>query len=502
MNGNTTPPTIPRGGRLVAGKHALTAPVPHTLRPLCVDLDGTLLATDVLWESLLLLLKTKPLWLLLIPVWLIKGKAFLKRQMAQCVRLNPASLPYRVEIISFLKEEKKLRKEIILVTASDQQVADIIADYLGIFSAVLGSDGKVNLSGEEKLKALKKYFGHGDFDYMGNSFVDIPLWQAAHQAILVYPSLHLVKQVSRESSVQKLFLPQTKRLASCLMTLRIYQWVKNILLFVPLVLAHEVMNMGLIVHALLAFIAFSLCASSVYIINDLLDLENDRMHPYKKHRPLASGAIQIKTSLIMIPALLLTSLSTSILFINFSFAVVIFLYFSITSAYSLYIKHILIADVLLLAGLYTFRVFSGGIATNISISPWLLAFSIFFFLSLAFMKRYSELYTMRKNRQKLVTGRAYTFGDMTLLRSIGPASGYLSVLVFTLYIESTTVKALYPHPTLLWLINPFLLYWITRLWFFAHRGEMNDDPLVFAIKDPMSYVLGITVAVLLVISSL
>lgn len=479
----------------------MTAPAPQTLRPLCVDLDGTLLATDVLWESLLILLKTKPLWLLLLPVWLLKGKAFLKRQIAQCVRLNPASLPYRLEVISFLTEEKKIRKEIILVTASDQQVADSIADYLGFFSAVLGSDGKINLLGKEKLEALKKYFGHGDFDYMGNSFVDIPLWQAAHQAILVGPSSFLVKQVSRKSSIQKIFPTQTKRLTSLLMTLRTHQWVKNILLFVPLILAHEVSNAGLIVRALFAFVAFSLCASSIYIINDLLDLDKDRVHPHKKYRPLAAGAVQIKTGLLMIPALLGVSLLISNLFLEFLFTILLLFYFGINCAYSLYIKQVLIADVILLTGLYTFRILSGGIATNISISPWLFAFSTFFFLSLAFMKRYSELYMMRKNRQRHIAGRAYTLSDLTLLRSIGPASGYLSVLVFTLYIDSSTVKELYLRPMLLWLIAPFMLYWTTRLWFLAQRGEINDDPLVFTVKDPMSYAMGVIVAVLLFVAS-
>lgn len=469
-------------------------------RPLCVDLDGTLIATDALWESLLLLVKSKPLSLLSLPLWLLKGKAHFKRQIAERVKLNPASLPYRENVLSFLKKEQETGREIVLATAADETVAQGVAAHLGIFSEVLASDGAINLSGHRKLAALKKHSGPNGFDYIGDAGVDLPLWQAAHRAYLVQPSTALHNKARRVASVGGVFTEKKNNLFSLLKALRIYQWVKNILLFVPLLMAHKVIDADLNLQALYAFVAFSLCASCVYIVNDLLDLEADRLHPHKRHRPFAAGVLPIKIGLLTAPLLLIASFAIAAVFLPINFFIVLGLYFLLTTAYSFHLKRVLIVDVLVLAGLYTLRLFAGGMATSVPISPWLLAFSMFFFLNLAFVKRFSELHLMQESKQTKSKGRGYVVGDIDLFRSIGPASGYLSVVVLCFYINSREVVLLYKHPELLLLIGPFLLYWITRMWLWALRGKMTDDPIVFAAKDPASYVIGALVAGMMIMA--
>ena len=469
-------------------------------RPLCVDLDGTLIATDALWESLLLLVKSKPISLLSLPLWFMKGKAHFKRQIAERVKLNPASLPYRENVLSFLKKEQETGREIVLATAADETVAQGVAAHLGIFSEVLASDGAINLSGQRKLAALKKHSGTNGFDYIGDAGVDLPLWQAAHRAYLVQPSTALHNKARRVASVGGVFTEKKNNLFSLLKALRIYQWVKNILLFVPLLMAHKVIEADLNLQALYAFVAFSLCASCVYIVNDLLDLEADRLHPHKRHRPFAAGVLSIKAGVLTAPLLLVASFTIAAVFLPLNFFIVLGLYFLLTTAYSFHLKRVLIVDVLVLAGLYTLRLFAGGIATSVPISPWLLAFSMFFFLNLAFVKRFSELHLMQESKQTKSKGRGYVVGDIELFRSIGPASGYLSVVVLCFYINSREVVLLYKHPELLLLIGPFLLYWITRMWLWALRGKMTDDPIVFAAKDPASYVIGALVAGIMIMA--
>jgi 4-hydroxybenzoate polyprenyltransferase len=465
-------------------------------------MDGTLLATDVLWESLLVLLKSQPLKIFSLALWLFKGKAYFKRELARCVKLNPAALPYRESVLAYLREEKEAGRELVLATASDQRVAQSVADHLGIFSAVHASDGRVNLSGAHKRRALEKHYGSKGFAYIGNSEADLPIWQAADQALLVQPSSRLLKKARQASPVHRVFFGRKKRLPVFLKALRVSQWVKNILVFVPLLMAHKVTDVALAQQAVVAFFVFSLCASSVYIVNDLLDLESDRQHPRKKNRPFAAGALEIKTGVLLAPLLLVSSFVLSFNFLPPLFTVLLTLYLVLTTAYSFYLKRLLMIDVLILAGLYTLRVLAGGIAVAVFISPWLLAFSSFFFLNLAVVKRYAELRMMQERQQSRSSGRGYMVGDNELLRSIGPTAGYLSVLVLMLYINSREVTVLYHHPFWLWQLAPLLLYWITRIWFMAHRGQMDDDPIVFAVKDPISYAVGAGVAAILVLASL
>lgn len=284
--------------------------------------------------------------------------------------------------------------------------------------------------------------------------------------------------------------------------LRVHQWIKNFLVFVPLLMAHRVLDSAALLRTSYAFLAWCLCASSVYLLNDFFDLETDRRHPQKKLRPLASGALSQKSIWLLIPALLLSGLAIAFLVLPAPFGAAIVLYLVLTTAYSAYLKRVLIVDVLLLAGLYTLRVLSGGFATEIMVSPWLLAFSMFLFLSLAFVKRYAELRNTAAENRTATTRRNYSMRDTELLKSFGSASGYLSVLVLVLYINSREVVALYRRPTILWLIGPCLLYWITRVWLLAHRGEMDEDPILFTVKDWPSYLVGVMVGLVIVLATL
>ena len=469
--------------------------------PLYVDLDGTLVATDTLWESVILLIRKNLLMFFYLLILLGRGKANFKHELAKQVQLHFESLPYRSEVLTFLRAEKATGKKVILASAADQSIAEGVAKYLGIFDGVLGSDGKINLSGKEKLTAIQQTTGNGRFDYIGNSTKDVPLWQAARRAILVWPSSRTVKIVHRICTFEHILASREGTLGAFLRALRIHQWTKNFLLFVPLLAAHKLSDITSILHLLVAFVAFSLCASSVYLINDLLDLEVDRQHPLKRNRPFAAGTLSIKTGAFAVPLLMVTSLAMAAKLLNPVFLVLLILYLTSSVAYVCFFKNALLLDVFVLTGLYTLRVLAGGMAVDIQPSPWLLAFSMFFFLSLAFLKRYSELRLMMINDREHVSGRPYALSDIDLIRGVGPIGGYLSVLVLALYINSKDVVELYRYPTLLWLITPCLLYWITRMWFFAHRGAISEDPIVFAVKDPKSYVVGAIVLSIIVIAA-
>jgi 4-hydroxybenzoate polyprenyltransferase/phosphoserine phosphatase len=469
--------------------------------PLYVDLDGTLVATDTLWESVLLLIKKNPLMFSYLLILLGRGKANFKRELAKQVTLNFEDLPYRQEVLSFLRAEKATGKKIILASAADQNVAEGVARHLGLFDGVLGSNGKTNLSGKQKLLAIRQATGDGHFDYIGNSMDDVPLWQAARHAILVRPSSRIRKLVRRICTSQQVLATQEGSLMAFLKALRIHQWTKNLLLFVPLLAAHKLTDLTLIPPVLSAFVAMSLCASSIYIINDLLDLNVDRLHPFKKNRPFAAGALAIRTGVMVAPLLMITSLAVAAWLLKPLFVLVLIMYLISSIAYTFYFKDVLLLDVFVLAGLYSLRVLAGAVAIDIWPSPWLLAFSMFFFLSLAFLKRYSEVRLMMINNREHVSGRRYALSDIDMIRGVGPIGGYLSVLVLALYINSEDVVALYRYPTLLWLITPCLLYWITRMWFLAHRGVISEDPLVFAVKDRQSYIVGAIVLAIIGIAA-
>ena len=469
-------------------------------RPLCVDLDDTLVHTDTLLESLLLLVKTKPLYLFLLPIWLSKGKAHLKRRLASIVNLDVASLPYNTELLNYLTEEHRKGRQIILATAAESSVAHRVANHLGLFSAVLATSANQNCAGSGKLERIQDYLGSEDFLYAGNGRVDLPIWRSCKEAIIVNASNRLVRTVRKVANVTQIVQSRKNRVPAFIRAIRVHQWVKNLLVLVPLFASHQLASPNHLRASLLAFIAFCLCSSGTYVMNDLLDLMADRRHATKKQRPFACGDLPVKAGLFIVPILLMSGLAVSLV-LPLNFRLALLSYLVLTVGYSLYFKRVVILDVILLALLYTIRVLAGGMATDIQISNWLLVFSMFLFLSLALLKRYSELHDIVNQAKKVDDSRGYSTADNEQLASMGSASGYITALVLALYINSDDVRALYVHPQLLWLVCPLILYWISRAWVVAHRGEMDDDPVVFAIKDKASYAVGLITAILFILAT-
>jgi 4-hydroxybenzoate polyprenyltransferase len=462
--------------------------------PLCVDLDGTLIRSDLLAESALNLIRANPLYLLRFPLWLLRGKAHLKRQIAQRTSIDASALPYEPRVLEWLRGDAGARRR-VLCTASDRKFAEAVAAHVGGFDEVLASDGVLNLSSHAKAAQLCERFGSGGFDYAGNEARDLPVWGRARRAIVVNATPALARRAGRIAEVERVFERNGSRAGAWLRALRLHQWLKNLLVFLPLLTAHLMFDPAAVLAASLAFFSFCLCASGVYLLNDLLDLEADRQHPRKRLRPFAAGTLSLKAGLLVAPLFTLAAFALA-LSISKLFAAALGSYYVLTLAYSFALKRIAMLDTIMLAALYTIRIIAGTLALRLNVSFWLLAFSMFLFLSLAMIKRYTELRVLLLAGDSRSAGRGYAVDDLPLVQSLGGASGYLAVLVLALYINSTASEALYRHPAVLWLLCPLLLYWISRAWLIAHRGGMHDDPVVFAVSDWTSrLLLALSVAV-------
>jgi len=462
-----------------------------------VDLDGTLLLTDSLYESVISLIHYRPLTAFALPLWLASGKAVLKAKIADHVSLDVTTLPYNSALIDWLKEKRAQGHKIALCTASDWRIAQAISDHLGLFDEVIASDGQINNAGKYKRKALDTKYGKKGYDYAGNSAADIEVWAGAREAIVVNARDAIARQAEKVAIVSKVFLPSVVTLADWCRVFRLHQWLKNLLLFVPVLAAHQADNIQSLSTLILAFLSFSLCASGVYIGNDLLDLESDRKHPRKRFRPFAAARVPINAGAVFAPLLVIVSFALGIM-VGVAFMAWLAAYFLLTCAYSLWLKRFALIDCLTLAALYTLRIIAGSAASVIPLSFWLLAFSIFIFLSLAFVKRYAELQTLEKIGNHQAHGRGYAVTDAPLIQMLGIAAGYSSILVLAFYLHGETVITLYAQPQLIWFAIPLMLFWVSRVWMKAHRGEMHDDPIVFAIKDKAS----LAVAALITISFL
>lgn len=494
----------------------IPAPVSGTLSAsaLLVDLDGTLVKSDTLYDSVLALARHHPSALVKLPGWLLGGKASFKHHVAGVVQLDAAHLPYNREVLRYLEEEQATGRPIYLATASDVGTANRVAGHLGLFTGVFASDGDVNLSGHNKLAAFRENFGE-DFAYIGNARADLPILLASREPMVANPTMGLraglkgakvtpVRSFTEKASPWKMW-PKA---------IRIHQWAKNLLIFLPLLLAH-VRAGGLLLAAVLSFISFGLCASATYIVNDLLDLDADRMHPRKRRRPFAAGELSALSGVVLIVLLLAASAVLAVALPHvlarvaprhalsrpYGFLFWLVVYAVTTLAYSLRLKRMVIVDVIVLSGLYTIRILAGSAATGVAVSTWLAGFSIFFFLSLAFVKRFAELEGLRERGGAVARGRGYHIADLDQLRTFGSASGYVSVAVLTLYISTLDAAQLYRHSHRLWLLVPVLLWWISRLWLVASRGLLNEDPVVYAITERKSLLMGLVV-VAIVISAL
>ncbi len=450
--------------------------------PLVVDLDGTLCRTDTLQEAALGLIAQKPAALLALPGWIAKGPKELKARIAdQCV-IPAENLPLNADVIALVEAARAEGRETALVSAADHRQVTAVAEATGLFDMVQGSTGETNLKGTEKARFLTGRYGEKGFDYVGDAKADLPVWQTARKAITVGASASLRQAADMVNAESQHIAPAVSRTSSMLAALRPHQWSKNLLLFLPLLAAHKLWEFG---PVLVGFVAFCLTASAVYIINDLLDLAADRAHPRKRSRPFAAGALTALEGTLMAAGLLATAALLGALTGSGVFMLIMGVYFVATLTYSLWIKRKLIADVLMLAGLYSIRIIAGGAVATVDLSPWMLGFSMFLFLALAAVKRQSELADLLATGRDGV-GRAYATEDLPVIRGVAITSGQAAVLVLALYISSDDVQRLYAAPSLLWLICPLLLYWVLRMVMKTHRGQMVDDPIVFAATDKIS----------------
>nr|VFJ67928.1 MAG: 4-hydroxybenzoate polyprenyltransferase [Candidatus Kentron sp. FW] len=464
---------------------------------LVVDLDGTLIRTDMLHESALRVFRDHPWDTPRIPFWIARGRAVLKQNLALRTDFDPKTLPYNEELLGWLKNQRSEGRKLILCTASDRSIAISIAEHLDIFDEVIASDGSKNIAGEHKAETLEQRFGRSGFDYVGNSKADVPVWERARCAVVVNASGSLTKKVETLCMIERIFPRNYRSFSAWWQVLRVHQWLKNLLLFVPLLASHELTDTDVWFSLILAFLSFSFCASSTYIINDLLDLDSDRQHPRKRNRPFASGLVPVWIGILLAPSLLVCGMGIGSL-VGGQFLSWLVFYFSLTCAYSWILKRSVLIDCLTLALLYTLRIVAGAVVAGHALSFWLLAFSVFLFLSLAFVKRYAELNVQRPGRKEKIHGRGYHTTDAPLIQTMGIVAGYASVLVLALYLDSDTVVKLYRSPELVWGTVPVMLFWISWIWMRAHRGEMHDDPLVFAIKDRASLAAGVVFTVVLV----
>jgi 4-hydroxybenzoate polyprenyltransferase/phosphoserine phosphatase len=462
------------------------------LPPLCVDLDGALIKSDSLLDALCQFARTHPAQLWRLTLWLAGGKARLKREVARRAPLDVVRLPYNGDLLRWLQGQRREGRAIWLATGADDALAQRVAAHLGIFDGVLASDGKTNLTSSRKLASLESRFAA--FDYVGNSTADLPLLVRARRAMLANPTLRLRMTASmRRIPVERTFNDRQPLARTLIKAIRVHQWAKNLLLLLPLLLSHNLAR-SLVARVAAAFFCFSFMASANYIFNDLLDIESDRRHHGKRSRPFAAGDLSVAGGLAL--ALVLVAASLALLpLLPRAFAAWLGIYILSTIAYSLYLKRVALVDVLVLSGLYTLRMLAGGAATGTEISHWLAGFSSFLFLSLAMVKRFSELENLRERGIAATPGRGYLVADMEQIRAFGTASAYAAVLVFSIYIARPDVVGLYKHAARLWLILPLLVYWLNRVWLLASRGELDDDPVIFAMRDPVSLAVGICVVV-------
>lgn len=469
--------------------------------PLVVDLDGTLMQADTLFESATNYLTTNALALPRVAFWLAGGKAKLKAKLAERTELEVAVLPYREDVLDWLRSERAQGRTLILATASDRRYAHAIAAHLGIFDEVIASDGVNNLTSDAKTRALVERFGEGGFEYLADRKADEPVWAVASAAHIVGGPRGMANRVAKKTQIGKVFPAQPRGFAGFLRAIRVHQWAKNMLVFVPLILA-QVFEPTAIFAAVMAFFLFSIAASGVYLLNDLSDLEADRKHPVKKSRPLAAGRMSLPLAWVLWPLFLVLPVVIAFWLLPQRFAIVLCGYVVLTIAYSLFFKSRPVIDVVVLGLLYTLRIIGGATAIDVPVTFWFFGFSLFFFLSLALMKRCEEIIMIRAlGAEEILDRRGYRASDAEPITALGVATGVGSVLILALYINDPAVSVHYQTPWLLWPLVPLLLYWVSRIWLLVHRGEVKSDPVLFTLKDPGSWLVGAMGAVILVLAT-
>ena len=447
--------------------------------PLCVDLDGTLLQSDMLLESFFAMIRERPVSVLQVPLWLVKGKAHLKAQIARRVDFASSHLPFNEEVMQYVREQRTKRMA-VLVTGTHQSLADSVASQLDIFDEVIGSSLEINLTSHQKRELLENRYGVGGFDYIGNDKDDLNVWPAARQAMVVSTSSGLASLQTQ--TFDRIFSIRASSLSDYFSLLRVHHWSKNALIAVPFFLDHRFDDGAAFVTVVLAFLSMSLLASATYIFNDMLDLQADRQNSTKCTRALASGTVPIVRG-IQIIVLLVFLLFLIALILPQAFIAVLLVYLIATLTYSLWLKKKTMLDVITIAGLHTLRVVAGIVVIQAEWSFWLLAFSMFFFFSLASAKRVAELINLQLEGRQSPVGRDYQVADIPVMLASGVSTGFISIMIVALYINSEKVQTIYTNPMILWLLCPVLMYLIGRIWMFTARGHMHEDPIVFAVRD-------------------
>jgi 4-hydroxybenzoate polyprenyltransferase/phosphoserine phosphatase len=470
--------------------------------PLVVDLDGTLCRSDTLHEAIAGLAMRKPTALLTAPAHLLHGKVALKRHVADHQIVPPETLPYDQAVLDLVADARSDGRMTVLASASDHRQVEAVAKHLGLFDQFVGTGsptvGSDNLGGKGKARHLAQEFGARGFDYVGDSATDLPVWAAARTAYVVRPSAALHRHAAAAGvALTELGARKGSALRVLVEAFRPHQWAKNLLVLLPVLAAHQLDALG---PALLGIVCFSLAASGVYIINDLVDLTADRAHPRKRHRPFASGRLAISTGIAAAVGLFASSLVISLLLLPTAFTEVLLFYVVATFVYSLWLKRKMMVDVIGLAGLYTIRIVAGGAATGIVLSPWLLVFSMFMFFSLAIIKRQTELEEVERMGGERTAGRNLHVLDLPILQSMAVTSGQAAVLVVALYVQDDIVQQNYAWPGFLLLICPVLFFWLSRIQILTRRGHMTDDPLVFTMRDRVSLMSGVVMVAIAILA--
>lgn len=451
-----------------------------------MDLDGTLVRSDLLIETAFSELGRRPLSLFGMLSALRRGKAALKHRLCESVDFDPAALPYDEEVLARIRQARADGRPVYLASASNGRLVEAVAGHIGMFSGWFASDETNNLARNEKARRLVEAFGAQGFDYIGNDAADLPVWERAATAIAVRAPSSVARRLKTIAADVEHLHHERPTWRTWARLIRVHQYAKNALVFLPLLAAHK-FEWSAFGQAGVAAVAFCLCASGVYVLNDLVDLQEDRRHRTKCDRPLASGAIPLMHGLVAVPLLLLAAALVA-WSVSPAFLGVLLGYFAITTAYSFFLKRKMLIDVMTLATLYSVRVFGGAVAIDVVVSQWLLAFCMSLFVSLALMKRYVELAARSDANMPDPSNRDYRTGDLGGVSALAAASGFNAVTVFALYISRDTVHLLYSRPEILWLVCPLLIYWIGRALMLAHRRQMDDDPVVFALKDRTSLV--------------
>lgn len=456
--------------------------------PLYVDLDQTLMRTDSLFESLFALFKRSPQRAFLLVFALLRGRAAFKQRLSDAVRLDPALLPYNERVLALVQQRREQGGKVILASAAHESIVSAVARHVGAFSDCLATRaGGPNLKGHNKLDAIREHAKGAPFAYCGDSMADLPILTAAQERFVVDRSAGLPRRLRSTQLSFEVVDHQRTGLRTVLKELRLHQWLKNVLLFLPAVAAHRWSDLSMFALLAGAFVCFGLVASATYVLNDLLDLDSDRKHPRKRMRPIASGALSIQHAVLIALGVFVAGLGLAA-FVHPQLPLLLLGYVVLTVLYSTVFKTYAMLDVLMLAGLYSYRVLAGGIVAAVPVSSWLLAFSMAVFFSLALVKRCSEIRKLDASDKTWIAGRGYRKDDWSVLLALGAGSALSAVVLVAMYVDSTQARGMYAAPERIWLVCPLLVYWLSRLWLKTSRNEMTDDPLVYTVKDRGSLV--------------